>query len=52
MSISGEPPLMIEPPKGCRFHPRCPFKLEICDKQEPILINLSETRRVACHLYK
>ncbi|MCC6062806.1 MAG: ABC transporter ATP-binding protein, partial [Desulfurococcales archaeon] len=41
MSISGEPPLMIEPPKGCRFHPRCPFKLEICDKQEPILINLS-----------
>jgi peptide/nickel transport system ATP-binding protein len=31
----GEPPNLIDPPTGCRFHPRCPYKMDICDKEEP-----------------
>ncbi len=50
-NIPGEPPQMTNPPKGCRFHPRCPFKFDLCDKLEPSLINVSNSRRVACLLF-
>ena len=46
--IPGEPPNPINPPTGCRFHPRCPYATEKCSKEEPALREISK-RRVACH---
>jgi len=48
--IAGEPPDLLHPPEGCRFHPRCPHSLPICSREEPPLIGLGEDRFVACHL--
>ena len=48
--ISGEVPSSINPPPGCRFHPRCPYAKEICRKKEPGLVNVEVGRQVACHL--
>jgi len=48
--IPGEPPSLSNPPKGCRFHPRCPFAMEICRTREPEL-RISGGSYVACHLY-
>lgn len=51
-SIEGIPPDLVNPPKGCRFHPRCPFYIPgKCDTQEPMLIQASSGRCVACLLY-
>jgi len=50
--ISGRPPSLLNPPKGCRFHPRCPRAMEICRQEEPILKEVSPGRFVACHLYE
>ncbi|ABR31046.1 peptide ABC transporter ATPase [Thermosipho melanesiensis] len=47
----GEVPNPINPPSGCRFHPRCPFAKDICKVEEPKLIDYNG-RKVACHLYK
>jgi peptide/nickel transport system ATP-binding protein len=35
VTIPGEPPDLLDPPKACRFHPRCPFATEICRTDEP-----------------
>lgn len=48
---TGEPPSPVNPPSGCRFHPRCPFAMPRCSEQVPTLARLSSTRRVACFLY-
>ena len=45
----GEIPNPINPPAGCRFHPRCPFAEEICSREEPLLRELKPDHRVACH---
>lgn len=51
-SIHGFPPDLLNPPKGCRFHPRCPEAKEICRREEPILMKADGgDRYVACHLY-
>jgi peptide/nickel transport system ATP-binding protein len=50
--LSGEPPSLLDPPKGCRFHPRCPYAMDICKKEEPQLIEIEPTHKVACWLYK
>ena len=50
-AIPGAPPNLIDPPKGCRFHPRCPYKKSICEKEEPKLIEVEPGRKVACFLY-
>ena len=34
-TLPGEPPDLLRPPSGCRFHPRCPFATEICTQQVP-----------------
>lgn len=47
---SGEAPSLITPPSGCRFHPRCPFAMQICKVKEPPLLEV-EGRKVACWLY-
>lgn len=50
--IKGEIPSPINPPKGCRFHTRCPSYMgDICRVKEPELIQIGKDRYVACHLY-
>lgn len=49
--LPGEPPSLINPPPGCRFHPRCPKAMSVCSKEEPKLVKASGGRTVACHLY-
>jgi len=48
--LQGEVPSPLNPPPGCRFHPRCPHAMERCSQEEPLLTDV-EGRRVACHLY-
>jgi len=45
----GEIPSPINPPSGCRFHPRCPIATKKCSQEEPILKPISKTHYVACH---
>ena len=35
VTLAGEPPNLIDPPQGCRFHPRCPYATEVCRREEP-----------------
>ena len=49
--IAGSPPDMISPPSGCRFHPRCPKRMDVCDKVHPKLVEYTPGHLVACHLY-
>jgi oligopeptide/dipeptide ABC transporter ATP-binding protein len=51
MIISGEVPSPLNPPAGCRFHPRCPFAKPVCSEVEPILRAATNGHQVACHLY-
>jgi len=47
--IMGEPPSLIYPPKGCRFHPRCKFAQEICKTEEPPLTECRDGHFAACY---
>jgi peptide/nickel transport system ATP-binding protein len=49
--IDGRLPSYINPPEGCRFHPRCPYAMPICKKKIPELVEQSRGHSVACHLY-
>ena len=49
VDIRGEVPSAINPPSGCKFHPRCPFAESICTKERPNLRELSPGRYAACH---
>ncbi len=48
--LKGEVPTPINPPSGCRFHPRCPYAFEICPREEPLLFDIGRNHLVACHL--
>jgi oligopeptide/dipeptide ABC transporter ATP-binding protein len=48
--LPGEVPSPLNPPGGCRFHPRCPFAMARCADEEPQLLPV-EGRLAACHLY-
>jgi peptide/nickel transport system ATP-binding protein len=37
VQIPGQPPSLLNPPRGCRFHPRCPYVMEVCKNEEPQL---------------
>ncbi len=50
--IPGLPPDLINPPKGCRFHPRCSRAMDICREKEPPIVSIGKNRYVACWLYK
>jgi peptide/nickel transport system ATP-binding protein len=50
--LGGEPPDLLNPPSGCRFHPRCPFATEKCVVEEPPLAEIFEGHRVACWNYE
>ena len=51
IGISGSPPNLINPPLGCRFHPRCPLTQDICKRVEPVL-EMKHEHSVACHMVK
>jgi oligopeptide/dipeptide ABC transporter ATP-binding protein len=50
-TVGGEVPSLVNPPAGCRFHPRCPHVIERCRNQTPSLVATSAGRQTACHLY-
>jgi peptide/nickel transport system ATP-binding protein len=47
----GEAPSLIRPPQGCRFHPRCPFAVDLCRTQVPPLVEVAAGRESACWGY-
>jgi len=49
VSITGDVPDLINPPSGCRFHPRCPYAKPICSKEIPEFKQYKEGHMVACH---
>ena len=49
--IPGSPPDLVNPPRGCRFHPRCPYAMDICRREEPPLIELKPGHYTACWLH-
>jgi peptide/nickel transport system ATP-binding protein len=50
-TIPGFVPNLVTPPSGCRFHPRCPECFDLCKTQTPVLQDLNQRHKVACHLY-
>ncbi len=47
-SLKGEVPSLIDPPVGCRFHPRCEFATDICRKEQPPSVDVGNGHRVSC----
>jgi peptide/nickel transport system ATP-binding protein len=52
VQIQGQPPSLLNPPRGCRFHPRCPYVMEICKTDVPALapISTDPDHLQRCHL--
>ncbi|HKA43210.1 MAG TPA: oligopeptide/dipeptide ABC transporter ATP-binding protein [Burkholderiales bacterium] len=51
LAISGEVPSALDPPSGCRFHPRCPHATARCSVETPLRRDVAPGHSVACHLY-
>ncbi|OKO72989.1 peptide ABC transporter ATPase [Bradyrhizobium sp. NAS80.1] len=49
-AIGGSVPILINPPVGCRFAPRCKFAMSVCTEREPLLREIAPGHRMACHL--
>ncbi|PKN95180.1 MAG: peptide ABC transporter substrate-binding protein [Chloroflexi bacterium HGW-Chloroflexi-6] len=49
--LKGDVPSPLNPPKGCRFHPRCPVVKDICSQEEPVFKEVGADHWVACWLY-
>jgi peptide/nickel transport system ATP-binding protein len=50
-SIEGSVPNLVDPPPGCRFHPRCPAVRDICRRHFPETVTVGSGHSVACYLY-
>ncbi|MBW1722102.1 MAG: ABC transporter ATP-binding protein [Deltaproteobacteria bacterium] len=51
-SIEGNVPNLVSPPGGCRFHPRCPVRVEKCSREMPDMVDMGGGHLVACHQAK
>jgi oligopeptide/dipeptide ABC transporter ATP-binding protein len=51
LTITGEVPSALDPPSGCRFHPRCPHAMPQCKLEAPVRKETAPHHTVACHLY-
>ena len=49
--LPGEVPSPINPPSGCRFHPRCPVAMDKCSVEVPVIKDVGNGHQVSCHLY-
>ena len=49
--LTGEVPSPVDPPSGCRFHPRCPSVMDQCSVEEPVMREVAPRHLVSCHLY-
>jgi oligopeptide/dipeptide ABC transporter ATP-binding protein len=49
--LAGEPPSPLNPPPGCRFHPRCPHAEPRCRTTAPMLSAVAAGHEVACHVF-
>jgi oligopeptide/dipeptide ABC transporter ATP-binding protein len=47
--LEGELPSPLAPPRGCHFHPRCPFATALCAQQAPAMVEAAPGHSVACH---
>ncbi len=50
--LPGEMPSPADPPRGCRFHPRCPCRQARCEEEEPPLVEVRKDHLLACHLHR
>ncbi|MGD0029369.1 MAG: ABC transporter ATP-binding protein [Candidatus Bathyarchaeia archaeon] len=50
VSIPGSPPDLLDPPNGCRFHPRCKYAMDVCKRVDPPYVEIDKGHFVACHL--
>lgn len=50
-TIGGSVADLANPPSGCKFHPRCPFMMPVCARNEPVLLQTEEIHSVSCLLY-
>ena len=51
VSIEGNPPMLIDPPAGCPFAPRCKYCMNICKRQQPVQFAFGDTHKASCWLY-
>ena len=49
--MEGAPPSLLHPPSGCRFHPRCPSVMPICNLENPAMVSVGKDQQAACWLY-
>jgi len=50
--IPGNVPDLSQPPEGCKFHPRCPFRFQPCDQTAPPLFQITPGHEVSCYRYQ
>lgn len=50
--MGGQPPSLLHPPQGCRFHPRCPLVMDICSQEEPAFEPVAGDHLASCWLYQ
>jgi len=52
LEIRGSVPDLVNPPSGCRFHPRCDYAKPVCKKEKPQVLQVEKGHTVACFLYE
>jgi len=50
--IPGRIPSYLDPPSGCRFHPRCEHRMDVCETESPPFFDITDVHRAACYLYR
>jgi oligopeptide/dipeptide ABC transporter ATP-binding protein len=50
--LSGDVPSPLNPPQGCRFHPRCPQRMSVCEREVPLMRRVADDHLATCHLHR